>query len=406
MTVLTCNKYHFVKGGAERYAFELGRILTAKGHTVVPFAMEHERNEPSPHSDLFVSHEGFVRGDGLVGRLRGAARVIYCVEARRKIEALVDRTRPDVAHAHNIAHQLSPSILYGLASKGVPVVQTLHDYKLVCPNYQMFVDGHTCERCESWRYWNACARRCMRGCLASSALVCVEAYVHRILASYSRNVALFIAPSLSLRDRVIAHGVDPRKVVHLPYSIDLTGYTPSSRNDGYAVYVGRLTVGKGIETLLHAAALARDVKLKIVGTGPLSGELDALTAREGLTNVEFVGYHTGDDLKALVAGSAFVVVPSECYENSPLTVYEAFALGKPVIGSTIGGIPELVLDGETGLLFPAGDRNALADRLRTLWGNRARAAEMGKAARARVEREYGPEKHYEEIMGIYSRVVH
>ena len=113
MTVLTCNKYHFVKGGAERYVFELGRILTAKGHTVVPFAMEHERNEPSPHSDLFVSHEGFARGDGLVGRLRGAARVIYCVEARRKIEALVDRTRPDVAHAHNIAHQLSPSILYG-----------------------------------------------------------------------------------------------------------------------------------------------------------------------------------------------------------------------------------------------------------------------------------------------------
>ena len=120
----------------------------------------------------------------------------------------------------------------------------------------------------------------MRGCLASSALVCAEAYIHRLLASYSRNVSLFIAPSRSLRDRVIAHGVDPRKVVHLPYSIDLTGYTPGRRDEGYAVYVGRLTAGKGIETLLRAAALARDVKLKVVGTGPLSDELGALTARE------------------------------------------------------------------------------------------------------------------------------
>jgi glycosyltransferase involved in cell wall biosynthesis len=406
MTVLTCNKYHFVKGGAERYLFELERILTAKGHTVVPFSMEHEKNEPSRHSDLFVSHEGFAQGDGLVGRFRGAARVVYCVEARRKVEALVDRTRPDIAHAHNIAHQLSPSILYGLASRGVPVVQTLHDYKLVCPNYQMFVDGHTCERCASWRYWNACVHRCMRGCLAPSALVCAEAYVHRVLASYTRHVALFIAPSRSLRDRVIAHGVDPGKVVHLPYSIDLGGYSPSRRDEGYAVYVGRLAAGKGIETLLRAAALARDVKLRIVGTGPLSGELETLAAHEGLANVEFVGYRSGDDLKELVAGSTFVVVPSECYENSPLTVYEAFALGKPVIGSAIGGIPELILDGETGLLFPAGDRDALADRLRRLWADRGLAAEMGAAARGRVEREYGPQKHYEEIMGIYSRVIH
>ena len=406
MTVLMCNKYYFVKGGAERYLFELSRILEARGHRVVPFAMQHERNEPSPFSDAFVSHEGFDGRDGLGRRLRAAARVVYCAEARRRIEALVGRARPDVAHAHNIAHQLSPSILYGLAARGVPVVQTLHDYKLVCPNYAMFVNGENCERCATWRYWNACVRRCMRGEAAASALVCVEAYLHRLLGSYARNVALFIAPSRSLRDRVVAHGVDPKKVVHLPYAIELSGYRPRYGDDGYAVFVGRLSTGKGVATLLRAAALARDVRLRVVGTGPLLPELESLKEREGLSNVEFVGYHTGEDLKDLVAGSAFVVVPSECHENSPLTVYEAFALGKPVVGSDAGGIPELVSDGEAGLLFPAGDREALADRMRVLWADRPRAAEMGRRARARVEREYSPERHYDAIMGIYARVVH
>jgi len=406
VTVLACNKYYFVKGGAERYLFELSRILEARGHRVVPFAMQHDRNEPSPFSDAFVSHEGFDGGDGLGRRLRAAARVVYCAEARRKIEALVDRVRPDVAHAHNIAHQLSPSILYGLASKGVPVVQTLHDYKIVCPNYAMYVNGENCERCATWRYWNACARRCMRGEAAASALVCAEAYLHRLLGSYSRNVALFIAPSRSLRDRVVAHGVDPAKVVHLPYAIDLAGYEPRYGDGGYAVFVGRLSTGKGVATLLRAAALARDVRLRVVGTGPLRPELEALKEREGLDNVEFVGYRTGADLKRVVSGAAFVVVPSECYENSPLTVYEAFALGKPVVGSDAGGIPELVPDGDAGLLFPAGDREALADRMRALWADRSRAAEMGRRARARVEREYSPERHYDAIMGVYARVVH
>ncbi|MBM3307102.1 MAG: glycosyltransferase family 4 protein [Candidatus Eisenbacteria bacterium] len=405
MTVLMCNKYYFVKGGAERYLFELSRILESKGHRVVPFAMRHERNEPSEHSEAFVSHEGFDGDGGAIGRLRAAARVIYSVEARRKIERLVDRVGPDIAHAHNIAHQLSPSILYGLAAKGVPVVQTLHDYKLVCPNYSMFVDGENCERCATWRYWNACARRCMRGALAPSALVCLEAYAHRLLGSYARHVALFIAPSRSLRDRVIAHGVSPDKVVHLPYAIDLSGYAPTYADDGYAVYVGRLSAGKGIGTLLGAAALAPEVRIKVVGAGPLLADLEALRDRERLSNVEFVGHHTGEELKRLMAGATFVVVPSECFENSPLTVYEALALGKAVVGSDIGGIPEL-LGGEAGVLFPAGDREALAERLRSLWGDRPRAAEMGRRARARAEGVYGPESHYERLMDIYGRVVH
>jgi len=285
------------------------------------------------------------------------------------------------------------------------VVQTLHDYKLVCPNYMMFVNGRVCERCADWRYWNACARRCMRGSLSSSALVCLEAYVHRILGSYRRHVRFFIAPSRSMRDRVIAHGIDADRVVHVPHAIDLSGYAVRSGDEGYAVFVGRLSEGKGVMTLLRAAALARDVRLIVVGTGPLSAEAEGYAARKGLANVEFVGYHEGESLKSLVAGAAFVVVPSEWYENAPLAVYEAFALGKPVIGSAVGGIPELVLEGLTGLLYPAGDAEALAARLRELWADRSRAADMGRAARRRVEEEFGSERHYDRIMEIYERAM-
>jgi glycosyltransferase involved in cell wall biosynthesis len=405
MKVLVANKYYFVKGGAERYMFELARILERKGDSVVPFAMKHEQNDPSEHSDLFVSHESFDGDGGAVGRMKAAVRVIYSREARRKIEALVDRTAPDVSHLHNIAHQLSPSILVGLKAKGVPVIQTLHDYKLICPNYQMFVYDKTCERCGHWRYYRACVHRCMRGSFAASALVCAEAYIHKILGTYSRNVDLFIAPSRQLLERVVAHGVPRDKVVHLPYSIALEEYEPCYGSDGYAVYVGRLSTGKGLETLMSALSRARGVPFKIVGDGPFAPELKERAAREGIDNAEFVGYLTGSELKSMVGGSLFVVVPSECFENSPLTVYEAFAQGKPVVGSIIGGIPELVGNGETGLLFEPGDDVALADRLTELWGDQARAVEMGRAARARVEREYAPDVHYDKIRAIYERVI-
>lgn len=405
MKVLAANKFHFIMGGAERYFFDLARIMESKGHMVAPFAMQHERNSPCEHSDLFVSNVSFDGAASVWGKLVTACRVLYSVEARRKIEALADRIRPDVAHLHNIAHQLSPSIIYGLKAKGVPVVQTLHDHKLICPNYQMFVHGEVCERCRRWRYLNACIHRCMHGSLGWSALVCLEAYVHKILGSYARHVDLFIAPSVSLMRRMIAHGVDPGKIVHLPYSIVLDDYRPCFESDGYGICFGRLSPGKGLETLVAAAAKARDVSIKIVGDGPLAPLLSETAERGRLANVEFTGYRGGAELRALISRAAFVIVASECYENSPLAVYEAMALGKATVGSRIGGIPELVEDGETGVLFEPGDPDGLSARLRELAGDGQRALTMGRAGRSRLETEFGPERHYERIMSIYERVV-
>lgn len=405
MRVLAANKFYFVKGGAERYYFELNRILEQRGDRVIPFAMQHDRNEPTPYAEFFVSREDFADDAGLSGRVRAAARVVYSTEARRRIESLVESARPDVAHLHNIAHQLSPSILYGLRAKGVPVVQTLHDYKIVCPSYQMFVDGRTCERCGKWRYHHSVIHRCMRGSLSRSMTVCLEAYVHELLGTYTRAVDLFIAPSRSLRDRVVAHGVDPARIVHIPYAIAVETYEPCYTSSGYAVYVGRLSTGKGLQTLLASASLASHVKLKIVGTGPLECELKEAVSEAGLTNVEFLGHRAGAELRDLYRGALFVVVPSECYENSPLTIYEALAYGKAVVGSSMGGIPELVLHGENGLIFRAQDHESLAGCLSELWSEPALATRMGRRGRQLAESQYGPDAHHRRIHEAYERVL-
>lgn len=406
MKVLAANKFYYVKGGAERYFFELARILEARGHRVAPFAMQDEMNDASEFSRYFVSNAGFHGEMGTARRLRMAGHVLYSREASAAIGELADDFGPDVAHLHNIAHQLSPSILYALKRRGIPIVQTLHDHKLICPNYQMFVRGKPCRRCRTWRYHNAVLNRCMHDSVLWSGLVCVEAYLHKLLGSYSRLVDLWVSPSESLRQRMIEHGVPGDRIVHQPYAIAMERFQPRYESDGYAAWVGRLATGKGLKTVLEALRRAPDVRLRIAGSGPLEDELKARVAELGLPNVEFTGYLTGQALEDLMRGSLFVVMSSECYENSPLTVYEATAYGKAVIGSRMGGIPELIAEGGTGLIYEPGDHEALAARMNELWSAPDRALEMGRRARERAEAEYGPDAHYEKMMAIYERVMH
>jgi len=403
MRILQVNKFHYLRGGSERYYFDLSEALVRAGHDVVPFSMRHERNRPSPYESSFVGEVDFHETRGAGERLRLAGRFVHSAEAQEKIAALIERVKPDVAHLHNVAHQLTPSILAPLHAAGVPVVQTLHDYKLVCSSYLLFANGETCERCRGGRHFQAVLQRCHHGSFAKSLLGFAEMSWHAVKRSYDA-VALFLCPSLFLREKCVEFGVTEGRLVHLPYFLPTEGYEPATAPGSYALFAGRLSREKGIATLLEAARRLGDHRLIVLGEGPLSHELAAKASADH-SPVEFRGYVEPEELRTLVRGAAFVIVPSEWYENLPYAVLEAFALGKPVLGARIGGIPELVHEGETGALFDPGDAAGLAAAWRSLLASKEHLATMGRRARHLIESELAAPQHVRRVVELYRSVM-
>jgi len=404
MNIVFANKYYFLKGGAERYMFDLQDLLVRHGHVVVPFAMKDGRNRASGWSDRFVSpvETGRVKF-GLSG-LKTAGRVLYSFEARRKFERLLDEVKPDVIHLHNIYHQISPSILPAAKERGIPVVMTAHDYHLIAPNYSLFHDGEICEHTRPASYWRAVANRCVKGSAVASALDALAMSLHRALGLYLRNVDKIIAPSAWMAATLEEYGVDGSKIVQVPHFIDTAQWSPEYRGD-YALFVGRLSPEKGAETLIRAAAIARDVPVRIVGTGPEDVRLHKLATKLGADNVTFVGWRSGEELKAEYGRARFVVVPSVWYEVFGLTVFEAYAAGKPVIATQIGALGEIVRHDETGKLVSAGDAEGLARAMKALWRSPQRCTLMGRNGRNWIAREFSPEIHYARIMDVYKTVM-
>ena len=409
MKILLVHKFYYVEGGAERYFFNVKQLLEEHGHEVIPFAMQHPRNEPTPYAAYFPS---LVEADGAGGgsplqRLSNAARFVYNREAQRKLQQLIEDTRPGLAHVHGVYHHLSPAVLPVLKRAGIPVVFTLHEYKILCPGY-LFLDGkgRVCEKCQGRAFWHAAVNRCFRGSYAGGALVAVESYVHRWLRSYRDNVDRFHSPSRFLRSKMIQYGWDGDRIDWLPYTLAVQEFVPHYEPGDYVVFVGRLQREKGIQVLIEAMPLVERARLVVVGTGPLEQPLKARAKQLGLTSVEFVGYKSGQELRNLVAGARFTVVPSVVYDNSPLTIYESFSLGKPVVGARIGGIPELIEPGVDGELCEPGDPRSLAQAITSLWDRGEGIREMGKRAREKAERLFEPEQHYEKLMAIYEKASH
>ncbi len=399
MRVLLANKFFFRNGGSETVLFQERDFLRGRGVEVADFAMADPRNLPSETAEHFVRNVDYRANGGRLARLREAAGFVHSAEAVAKIEALADAFRPEIAHLHNIYHQLTPAIIPALRRKGVKVVLTLHDYKLVCPVYSMLRGGEVCEACRGRHFWRACRHRCQEGSLAKSLLLAVEAYWHRWWRSYEQ-VDLVLAPSRFLADLVSRDRLGPGRVRVIRNGIDTAGYAPSGEDGGYGLYFGRLSREKGVGTLLKAQEGGGGLPLKVVGTGPL---LDELRARH--PGVEFTGYKCGEELRALVRRSSYVVVPSEWYENCSMVVLEAMAFGKPVIGARIGGIPEQVEHGATGLLFTSGDVGELAACMTELARDPGRRRTLGEAGRAKLEGEYSLKDHCEQLMQAYRDVL-
>jgi glycosyltransferase involved in cell wall biosynthesis len=402
MICLFANNYFYLRGGSERVFFDEIEILRDHGHEVVPFSRQDDKNDATQYAHYFAPPLAY-ENVSMVNKITTSFKLIYSRECGRKFSDAIRQVKPDVIHSHNIYGRLTTAVLDSAGGMNIPVVMTLHDMKLICPTYLMLSHSEICERCKGGHFYHCTFRRCHRGGTIPSLIYTVEAYFNELLRKYER-VRRFICPSLFLLRKHRDVGIPEEKLVHIPNFIDSSRIEPVFRKGTYVLYVGRLSKEKGVLTLLRALSGLK-VNLRVAGEGPMRDEFETFVTETGLRNVSFEGYRAGEALTDLYRNAAILVFPSQCYENAPMTILEAFAHGKPVIGSSIGGIPEMVIDGVTGLLFKPGDYRDLREKIQYLLKNHSLIETMGKNARKKVEDEHNTELHYQKLIEVYNRAL-
>ncbi len=402
LRVLMVNKFWYRRAGLERVMFDEIRWLEDAGHEVGHFSADHPENDQSPWSDYFVPylelgvHTALVPKDKVVA----ARRMFWNEEAARRFKRLLRDFRPAIIHVHGIHRQISPSILHVAREAGIPVVQSLHDYHPICPADDLLLAGAVaCDpvRCGRFNVLPCALHRCVQRSSAKSALAAAELLWRRWVVRVESLVEAFISPSRYLATTMAAGGVRRRPIHVVPNAIPVA-VLEADRSPGEAfVYAGRLSREKGLITLLRAAERAH-VPLLVAGEGPLGDTL----AAQAPPNVSFLGRLPGEEIDHLLAGCRAAVVPSEWAENAPMAVLEPMAVGRPVIATRMGGIPEQLRDGVDGILVRPGDDLELAAALRVLADDAGLADRLGRSARARVEGTFDPQTHTAGLLAVYS----
>lgn len=395
-TLLAINNYFYRRGGAETVFFEHIELFNDADWRAIPFAMQHPQNLPSDYASYFVSEIEYGQKLSLTDKVSQAAKIIYSWEAQRNITRLIEDVCPDIAHAHNVYHHISPSIFSVLKRAAIPTVMTAHDLKLACPAYKMLTHDGVCERCKGGKIYHVMRQRCIKDSLALSGLVFLETLVHRSLGLYRDNLDRIVVPSHFYHEKLIEWGWPADKLTYIPNFVDLDlTQVPAGRGD-YFLYAGRLSEEKGLFTLIEATAEARK-KLLIAGSGYLLHSLKHFAVKLG-ADVEFLGHLQAKHLHQIINGATALVLPSQWYENAPMSILEAYILGVPVIGSRIGGIPELVREGVTGLLAEPGNVQDLAEKLAQMAGFTAQKRDAMAVEGAQWVREAFSSLHYKNAM--------
>jgi glycosyltransferase involved in cell wall biosynthesis len=382
----------------------LSKNLKENGHTVIPFSMRDSRNENSAYAEYFIDKVDLNKFS-----IKNIIKIFYNYDAAKKLEKLIKETSPDIAHLHNIDYQLSGAVINVLKKYNIPIIQTLHDYKLICPNKKLFSKNEICERCSRGRYYNCVLRKCAKNSLAKSFLAMSEQYwFNKILKSYAK-VDLFIAPSGFIKKTMVRFG-RPEKKIKVVYNFISLPISPlikrerSNKENNYLLYFGRLTKEKGIKVLLEAMKkIKTDIKLKIAGAGEEYENLKFKILDLKLNDkVELLGPKYGEELQKLIKNAKAVIIPSLWHENMPMSLLEAMAAGKAVIASRIGGMPEIIKDGENGFLFRPGDSSDLVRKIYAL--NRINIVDLEKRAESTVAG-LNIKSHGQKILEIYKQVL-
>ena len=408
MKILLVNNFYYNRGGDCTYLFSLKRLLEEKGHKVIIFSMHHPQNFESEYSKYFVSYINYAdmaKNKSLSSGLKVLFRSIYSREAKKKMEKLIETEKPDIAHLNNIRQHVTTSILPVLKKNKIPIVWTLHDYQLICPNITFLSRGKICEKCKKRKYYWPVLTKCKKNSFLASMMAAVEHSIQMFSNVYD-NTDVFICPSEFLKNKYIEYGFNEKKLSTLRHFIDNDRASEYGSAGDYLLYAGRLSEEKGVRTLIDAVNKLRTVKLKIVGDGLLKEELMAYVRSIKLENmVEFCGHRSHEEVEGLIKKCLFVVLPSEWYEVFGLVVLEAFACGKPVVASRIGGVTEFIKDGADGLTFEPGNVEDLSLKIDCLAKNPGRVVEMGEAGRSFVTQEMNAEIYYAKLMEIYKRAI-
>jgi glycosyltransferase involved in cell wall biosynthesis len=387
MRILLSNKFYYRRGGDCIYMLNLEQLLKAHGHEVAVFAMDYPENLDTPWRKYFPKN---------MNKLMALTRPFGSHEVKSKFNRLLDDFRPDVVHVNNIHTQLSPVIAELAHKRDIRVVWTLHDYKLLCPRYDCLRDGKTvCEQCFNDDKTPCKTYRCMKGSRLASFVGYREAVIWN-RERLEKCTDLFICPSRFMAEKMAQGGFRKDKLKVLCNFIDVEKCRKNDYSkDDYYCYVGRLSHEKGVSTLIEAASRL-PYRLKVIGGGPLLEQLKI--KNEQLKNrVEFLGFKQWDEIKEIAGRARFTVIPSEWYENNPLSVIEAECIGTPVLGARIGGIPELIDEGVNGMTFESGNADDLAGKIKAMFN-----AEFDYKAIADAAMEcYNAENYYNEIMKIY-----
>lgn len=389
LKVLLVHNTYQDQGGEDVVLRQERELLTAAGHDV----------------SEYLRHNSEIKQYSVAQRLTLIGRTVWAFDSQREFRELVLHRKPDIVHVHNTFPLISPSVYNVCEEAKVPVVQTLHNYRLFCSGANFFRDGRVCEECIDGHFWRGVRHGCYRDSPLQTAPVALMLSLHHARKTWFRKVDRYIALTSFARGRFVKAGMPAEKIVVKPNFVP----DPGKRSGGegsYAVCVGRVSQEKGVPTLLKAwRVLGQAIPLQVIGVGPARELLEREAAADGLSHVKFLGQQPRDQVIAAMKGARFVIFPSELYENFPLTILEAFACGVPVVASRLGAMQEIVEDGRTGMFFGPGNAQELADVVARAWQQPEYMKLLGEQARKEYEINYTAAANYGRLMEIYQEVI-
>lgn len=399
MKVLLINNFFYRKGGSETVFFNTARLLEQVGHQVCFFSVARKENISSPFSKYFISDASNA------SKVKGLLSYFYNKEAATKLEQLILAEKPDIAHSHLMWGCTAPAIFKVLKKYKIPLIHSVHDYRMVCPAYTFTSGGSICEECKGKHFYKCATKRCSKGSLLMSTVMAAEMYYRNAFYNPTKNIDGLIYVSNFAKNSHVKYAPGFQKLQSMVlYNCTQKQDVGEKVRKDYYLYYGRLSHEKGVEMVIEAFKQLPQTKLKIVGTGPI--EKDLMQGAKGTNNIEFLGFKSGEELHQLVQGAQFVIVPSQWYENNPMTIVESYSFGTPVIGSDLGGIPEIIEESKTGYVFNHSSLESLISTIKKSEGlDNEEYKQMSEEAASFYSVHFSEDKYADKLIEFYNSVL-